>query len=95
MTKSEAFRNLLQSEELNTEVKEMKKELMDTIINSDDDESSVRELAYVRIRTINELMTRFESIAKDDEIKDKAWKIIQAYSLYGKATPRWHKGKEK
>jgi len=76
MTKSEAFRNLLQSEELNTEVKEMKKELMDTIINSDDDESSVRELAYVRIRTINELMTRFESIAKDDEIKDKAWKII-------------------
>ena len=76
MTKSEAFRNLLQSEELNNEVKEMKKELMDLIINSDDDESSVRELAYVRIRTINELMARFESIAKDDEIKDKAWKII-------------------
>ena len=76
MTKAEAFRNLLQSEELNNEVKEMKKELMDLIINSDDDESSVRELAYVRIRTINELMARFESIAKDDEIKDKAWKII-------------------
>ena len=76
MTKSEAFRNLLQSEELNNEVEEMKKELMDLIINSDDDESSVRELAYVRIRTINELMARFESIAKDDEIKDKAWKII-------------------
>jgi len=49
---------------------------MDMIINSDDDESSVREAAYVRIRTINELMARFESIAKDDEIKDKAWKII-------------------
>ena len=95
MTKAEAFRNLLQSEELNNEVKEMKKELMDLIINSDDDESSVRELAYVRIRTINELMARFESIAKDDEIKDRAWKIIQAFSLYGKATPRWHKGKEK
>ena len=76
MTKSEAFRNLLQSEELNNEVEEMKKELMDLIINSDDDESSVRELAYVRIRTINELMARFESIAKDDEIKDRAWKII-------------------
>ena len=76
MTKAEAFRNLLQSEELNNEVEEMKKELMDLIINSDDDESSVRELAYVRIRTINELMARFESIAKDDEIKDRAWKII-------------------
>ena len=91
MTKSEAFRNLLQSQELLDEVEAMKKELTDLIINSDDDESSVREAAYVRIRTINELMARFESIAKDDEIKDKAWKIIQAYSLYGKATPRWHK----
>ncbi len=76
MTKSEAFRNLLQSQELLDEVEAMKKELMDMIINSDDDESSVREAAYVRIRTINELMARFESIAKDDEIKDKAWKII-------------------
>ena len=76
MNKSEAFRNLLQSQELLDEVEAMKKELTDLIINSDDDESSVRESAYVRIRTINELMARFESIAKDDEIKDKAWKII-------------------
>jgi len=76
MNKSEAFRNLLQSQELLDEVDAMKKELTDLIINSDDDESSVREAAYVRIRTINELMSRFESIAKDDEIKDKAWKII-------------------
>ena len=76
MNKSEAFRNLLQSQELLDEVEAMKKELTDLIINSDDDESSVREAAYVRIRTINELMASFESIAKDDEIKDKAWKII-------------------
>jgi hypothetical protein len=76
MTKSEAFRNLLQSQELLDEVEAMKKELMDLIINSDNDEEAVREAAYVRIKTINELMARFESIAKDDEIKDKAWKII-------------------
>ena len=76
MNKSEAFRNRLQSQELLDEVEAMKKELTDLIINSDDDESSVREAAYVRIRTINELMARFESIAKNDEIKDKAWKII-------------------
>ena len=76
MTKSEAFRNLLQSQELLDEVEAMKKELTDLIINSDDDESSVREAAYVRIKAINEIMSRFESIAKDDEIKDKAWKII-------------------
>ena len=76
MTKTEAFKNLLQSQELLDEIEEMKKELMDMIVHSDDDQKEVRELAYVRIRTINELMARFESIAKDDEIKDKAWKII-------------------
>ena len=76
MTKSEAFRNILQSQELNDEVEMMKKELMELIINSDDDEVSVRESAYVRIRTINEIMNRFKSIAKDDEIRDKSWKIL-------------------
>ena len=76
MTKSEAFRNILQSQELNDEVEMMKKELMKLIINSDNDEVSVRELAYVRIRAINEIMNRFKSIAKDDEIKDKSWKIL-------------------
>lgn len=76
MTKSEAFRNILQSQELNDEVEMMKKELMELIINSDDDEVSVRESAYVRIRAINEIMNRFKSIAKDDEIKDKSWKIL-------------------
>ncbi len=76
MTKSEAFRNLLQSQELLDEVDEMKQELMDMIVNSDDDEKEVREAAYMRIKVINELMARFESISKDDEIKDKAWKII-------------------
>jgi len=76
MTKSEAFRNLLQSQELLDEVDEMKQELMDMIVNSDDDEKEVREAAYMRIKVINELMSRFESISKDDEIKDRAWKII-------------------
>tara|TARA_B110000495_G_scaffold168537_1_gene155510 strand:- start:581 stop:811 length:231 start_codon:yes stop_codon:yes gene_type:complete len=76
MTKSEAFRNLLESDEFHTEIVAMKKELMDLIINSDDDEVATREAAYVRIKSINELMARFESIAKDDEIKDKAWKIL-------------------
>ena len=74
--KSEAFRNLLQSQELLDEVDEMKQELINMIVNSDDDEKEVREAAYMRIKVINELMSRFESISKDDEIKDRAWKII-------------------
>lgn len=76
MTKSEAFKNILQSQEFNDEIESIRKELTDLIINSDDDEVATREGAYVRIKAINEIMSRFESIAKDDEIKDKAWKIL-------------------
>ena len=76
MTKSEAFRNLLQSQELNDEMQEMQNELTELIINSDSDQQKIREDAYVRIKVINEIMNRFKSIAKDDEIKDKAWKIL-------------------
>ena len=76
MTKSEAFRNLLQSQELLDEIKDMKKELTELIINSDMEQEEVRHHAYLRIKVINEIMNRFESIAKDDEIKDKSWKIL-------------------
>tara|TARA_R110000822_G_scaffold2022_1_gene9688 strand:- start:93 stop:323 length:231 start_codon:yes stop_codon:yes gene_type:complete len=76
MTKSEAFRNLLQSQELNDEMQEMQNELTELIINSDTDQQKTREDAYVRIKVINEIMNRFKSIAKDDEIKDRAWKIL-------------------
>jgi hypothetical protein len=76
MTKSEAFRNLLQSQELNDEMQEMQHELTELIINSDSDQQKIREDAYIRIKVINEIMNRFKSIAKDDEIKDRAWKIL-------------------
>ena len=76
MNKPEAFRNLLQSQELLDEIEAMKKELTELIINSNSDQQAERENAYIRIKVINELMYRFESIAKDDEIKDKAWKIL-------------------
>jgi len=76
MTKAEAFKNLIRSDELNDEIELMREELVQLIVNSDDDEVATREGAYVRIKVINEIMARFESIAKDDEIKDKAWKIL-------------------
>ena len=59
-----------------SEIEDIKKELNDLIINSDIEQEEVRHHAYLRIKVINEIMNRFESIAKDDEIKDKSWKIL-------------------
>ena len=76
MTLSEAMQNILGSPEFQEVMKEMKDSQMQMIMYSGDDESQMREFAYQRIRSINEIMSKLESIAQTGEIKDKAWKIL-------------------
>jgi hypothetical protein len=76
MTLSEAMQNILGSPEFQEVMKEMKDSQMQMIMYSGDDESQMREFAYQRIRSINEIMSNLESIAQTGEIKDKAWKIL-------------------
>ena len=76
MTRSEAMRNLLNTPEFHTEMNNMKEDQMNLIINSNDDQVATREVAYLRIKTINEIMARFDSIANDARVKDSAWKIL-------------------
>ena len=76
MTLSEAMQNILGSPEFQEVMKEMKDSQMQMIMYSGDDESQMREFAYQRIRSINEIMSNLKSIAQTGEIKDKAWKIL-------------------
>jgi len=76
MTLSEAMQNILGSPEFQEVMKEMKDSQLQMIMYSGDDESQMREFAYQRIRSINEIMSNLESIAQTGEIKDKAWKIL-------------------
>ena len=76
MTLSEAMQNILGSAEFQEVMKEMKDSQMQMIMYSGDDESQMREFAYQRIRSINEIMSNLESIAQTGEIKDRAWKIL-------------------
>ena len=48
---------------------------MDMIINSDVDEDKAREICYMRITTVNEIMAHLESIAAKKKIDEKRWKI--------------------
>ena len=57
-------------------VKELRDNQLNRIIHSNEDEANEREKAYVRVKTIDELMSTLESIAKNGEIKSKAWKIL-------------------
>lgn len=57
-------------------IKDLRDNQINRIINSNEDDAVEREKAYVRVRTIDELMSTLESISKDGEIRDKAWKIL-------------------
>jgi len=76
MTRQEAIRNILQSQDFLDVVQELRENQLNRIIYSNEDEAKEREKAYVRVKTIDELMSTLESIAKDGEIKEKAWKIL-------------------
>ena len=76
MTRQEAIRNLLSNNHFQEVIKELRDNQLNRIIYSNEDAAKEREQAYVRVKTIDELMGYLESIAKDSEIKDKAWKIL-------------------
>ena len=50
-------------------VQELIKLNTDIILNSDVYEKDVREICYMKIKVINEMMGHFESLASDSKIK--------------------------
>jgi len=76
MTKQNIIKNILMTPEFQEVIKEIRDNQLNRIIYSNEDEANEREKAYVRVKTIDELMSTLESIAKDGEIKSKAWKIL-------------------
>lgn len=76
MTRQEAIRNLLQSQEFLDVIEELRDNQMNSIRYSESHQKEERERYYNRLQAIDEIMAYLESITKDGEIKDKAWKIL-------------------
>jgi hypothetical protein len=47
----------------------------DIIINSDVSEKDTREIAYIKIKVVNEILSHLQSIADGDKIKKAKWNI--------------------
>ena len=75
MVKSEAIRNILQDDSFKEALDDLIKMHLDMLINSDVDEERAREICYLRITTINEIMAHLQSIADQKKIDSKKWKI--------------------
>jgi len=76
MDKQQILKNILMTPEFQEVIKEIRDNQLNRIIYSNEDEANEREKAYVRVKTIDELMSTLESISKDGEIKSKSWKIL-------------------
>ena len=76
MTRQEAIKNLLQSQEFLDVIEELRDNQLNSIRYSQANEVEEREKYYNRLQAIDEIMGYLESIAKDSDIKDKSWKIL-------------------
>jgi hypothetical protein len=73
--KHTAIANILNDDSFKEAMDELIKMHLDMLINSDVDEKSAREICYLRITTINEIMSHLQSIADQEKIDNKRWKI--------------------
>jgi len=75
MVNHEAISNILLDDSFKEAIDDLIKMHLDMLINSDVDEKEAREICYMRITTINEIMAHLQGIADGKKIKDKQWKI--------------------
>ena len=75
MVNNEAISNILLDDSFKEAIDDLIKMHLDMLINSDVDDKQVREICYMRITTINEIMAHLQSIADGKKIKDNKWKI--------------------
>ena len=75
MIKEEGIANILNDDSFKEAMDDLVKMHLDMIVNSEVDEKESREICYLRITTINEIMAHLQSIADGKKIKDKQWKI--------------------
>ena len=75
MIQSSAIQVILDDGSFQEAMVDLTKLNMDIICNSDVEEKEIREIAYMKVKVINEIMGHLESLASDDKINKSKWKI--------------------
>tara|TARA_R110002012_G_C11183759_1_gene557441 strand:- start:214 stop:444 length:231 start_codon:yes stop_codon:yes gene_type:complete len=76
MDKTLEIKTIISNEVFLEEIKDMINECLDSIKHSNPHDVKDREVAYMRLKAIESMMTRLESVADSDKIKDKSWTIL-------------------
>ena len=75
MIKSEAIANIIRDDSWIEAMADLTKLNVDIICNSDVEEKEIREIAYMKVKVLNEIMGHLESLASDEKINKSKWKI--------------------
>tara|TARA_B100000767_G_scaffold113579_1_gene108339 strand:- start:394 stop:621 length:228 start_codon:yes stop_codon:yes gene_type:complete len=75
MIDAEGIANILNDDSFKQAMKDLVKTHMDMLINSDVDDKVAREICYMRITTVNEIMAHLQSIADGKKIDDNKWEF--------------------
>ena len=75
MINSNDIQVILEDSSFQEAMAELTKLNMDIIANSDVEDKEIREIAYMKVKVINEILGHLESLGSNDKIKSKRWKI--------------------
>ena len=75
MIEEESIQRIVDDESFKEAMADLVKTHVNMLINSDVDDKQSREICYMRITTINEIMAHLQSIADQKKIDNKRWKI--------------------
>ena len=70
-----SIRNIINDDSFVTAMDDIIKLHTDMILNSDIDEKETREIAYIKIKVVHEILSHLQSIADGDKIHKAKWKI--------------------
>lgn len=75
MIQSSAIQQVLDDSSFQEAITDLTKLNMSMIENSDIEEKEIREICYMKVKVINEIMGHLESLASDEKINKSKWKI--------------------
>ena len=76
MSKADQATHLLRDDFFKEEIEKIKQSCLENIMNSDVEDIQMRENSYNLFRAVNLVVSHFESIAAQNKIDEKRWKIF-------------------
>ena len=75
MIEEESIQRIVDDESFKEAMADLVKTHVNMLINSDVDDKQSREICYMRITTVNEIMAHLQSIADGKKIEDNKWEF--------------------